>query len=1329
MKKDLFLTKFSLILIPVFFALSVSAEAFWRNPAMQNEEYSKTNNLLSAESIFQNSFSWNSLSGNFNLNAPDSVDGILFAGESCGDPIQVLALPFTDAGNTSDYGNNYTNSDVPPLATGAITNGTGSNYYISGPEAVYAITPTADGVITINTTNADDWVGLWVFTGCPFTSTVGYHTAISGSTRSIPDLPVFANETYYIVISTWESVTPNTDYTIEITGSPDILGPLEDCEGTPDGGTASVNPESGNMGSTYTVTATGYSYGLGMSYQWQSNTDDAGWVDEGDATENYASYTATAPDILGVEVAWRLAITCTLSGETSYSETAVFTTVITYCQPSFSSSSDYIVSFVLENIQNTDSGFSPGGYGDFTSMSTVLASPSYEATLTSSSGSGNHGAAIWIDANDNGTFELSERVGFLSNIGASQTVQIPISIAGVATGEHRMRVVYQYNVAGDTIDPCVSASFGEAEDYTVIIGELDDCTGTPDPGTVSVNPESGNPGMTYIVSSTGYTYGNGLSYQWQSNLNDTGWVDEGEASEFYSNYTATAPGELNDTVDWRLVLTCNNSGESATSNVATFVVDRLHCTPEGTNAARYINDFTTTDGLENISNLNSGFSPGGYGDFYNDYQIVQVPGQEVSFNAVFEGGTFGFRIWVDWNEDGTFSADEVMYASSSYISSQNGTFQVPTNATPGEKRMRIVNHWLSATGDIDPCATGFTYGEFEDYKFVVGELEDCEGTPNGGNITITPSEGNPDSIYTVSASGYSYGNGLSYQWQSNTDGNGWVDEGEATDYYMDYTATAPGVVGINVEWRLQVTCTLSGESSFSDTATFTTTIVYCVPSFSSTSDFIQSFELEEIQNINSGFSPGGYGDFTAMSTMLTNPEHTASLTSSSGSGSHGAAIWIDFNDNGTFEDAERVGFASGIQPNQTVDITMDLADAIPGEHRMRIIYQWNVAGDIINPCVSASFGEAEDYTVIIGEPEPCEGTPEAGTVSVDPAFGNPGSTYTVKSSGYSFALDLTFQWQSNTEDAGWVNEGELLTQYAHHLATAPTQPNVSVDWRLIVTCLNSGETTTSNEATFTTVMPGCGHETPSNNLEDAHGNLHLLEIANDFVVNVNQRFLVDVAEINLVIPTGVPVDAADFRFYADTGNGPGEEVVSNLAVAPTSVTVIMNTGGFTLAKYLFNLEGIVLDGNDTTETVYWMGVSIDANVSASYWEVTSTINSDNEEYIYLDGMWQTSTEVFQEPMDGVMKLQGSCETLPTNDLLAFDFAYYPNPVRDVLNITSKAGIQSVTAYNLAGQQVLNLNGDKLNSGQIDVTTLPQGVYVFRTILEGGQVETFKIVKK
>src|SRR5690554_6651884 len=39
-----------------------------------------------------------------------------------------------------------------------------------------------------------------------------------------------------------------------------------------------------------------------------------------------------------------------------------------------------------------------------------------------------------------------------------------------------------------------------------------------------------------------------------------------------------------------------------------------YCIPEGTNSGRYINNFSTTSGSENMSNMCSGFSPGGYGD-------------------------------------------------------------------------------------------------------------------------------------------------------------------------------------------------------------------------------------------------------------------------------------------------------------------------------------------------------------------------------------------------------------------------------------------------------------------------------------------------------------------------------------------------------------------------------------------------------------------------------------------------------------------------------------------------------------------------------------------
>src|SRR5699024_8139700 len=94
------------------------------------------------------------------------------------------------------------------------------------------------------------------------------------------------------------------------------------------------------------------------------------------------------------------------------------------------------------------------------------------------------------------------------------------------------------------------------------------------------------------------------------------------------------------------------------------------------------------------------------------------------------GGTAGFRVWVDWNQDGVFDAtEEVAYQSSSYTASHSGSFTVPADALEGETRMRIVSHWLSTTGDVDPCETGFTYGEFEDYKFVVSGGGGSGGEP------------------------------------------------------------------------------------------------------------------------------------------------------------------------------------------------------------------------------------------------------------------------------------------------------------------------------------------------------------------------------------------------------------------------------------------------------------------------------------------------------------------------------------------------------------------------------------------------------------------------
>lgn len=166
------------------------------------------------------------------------------------------------------------------------------------------------------------------------------------------------------------------------------------------------------------------------------------------------------------------------------------------------------------------------------------------------------------------------------------------------------------------------------------------------------------------------------------------------------------------------------------------------CAPSGTNETRFINDFGTTGGIENIENNNSGFAFEGYGD-YSDNQIVsQQVGSSINFEANIEGEESGFRIWVDWNMDGVFDpVEEITYESSNYASLHTGFITVPDNAQIGNTRMRIVSNTMSTTGDVDPCETAFEFGEFEDYSFNVERLVGV-GDMNAKNLILFPNPSN-----------------------------------------------------------------------------------------------------------------------------------------------------------------------------------------------------------------------------------------------------------------------------------------------------------------------------------------------------------------------------------------------------------------------------------------------------------------------------------------------------------------------------------------------------------------------------------------------------------
>src|SRR5699024_7974054 len=150
---------------------------------------------------------------------------------------------------------------------------------------------------------------------------------------------------------------------------------------------------------------------------------------------------------------------------------------------------------------------------------------------------------------------------------------------------------------------------------------LDDCEGTPTAGTVE--PEmSVCSGIAFTLSSEGATApANGLDRIWQSSpAGEDDWTDiEGSnSSNDLFEEVITEP------TDFRYSINCTLSDESDISGVMEVTLkpaNECYCIPEGTNSSYYINNFSTTGGEENIENLNSGFSEGGYGDFTETHTV------------------------------------------------------------------------------------------------------------------------------------------------------------------------------------------------------------------------------------------------------------------------------------------------------------------------------------------------------------------------------------------------------------------------------------------------------------------------------------------------------------------------------------------------------------------------------------------------------------------------------------------------------------------------------------------------------------------------------------
>lgn len=286
----------------------------------------------------------------------------------------------------------------------------------------------------------------------------------------------------------------------------------------------------------------------------------------------------------------------------------------------------------------------------------------------------------------------------------------------------------------DPGDAGTATSENKLQEIRITYNFATPCTGQPSAGTIPATLAV-CPAIPFSITATGSTAAGNMANQWQSRTPaGTGvWTDLTGFN--YSNFSSAG---ISVPTDFRYISKCITSGLSDTSGITAVSINApntCYCIPSTTSSSFYINDFSTTGGLTNVNNLGSGYSPGGYGNFTAlTPGISQIRTGTVTFNATYLGSTFGTKVWVDWNQNGSFSdpGEQVFVSSGTYTANASGSFTVPITALSGNTRIRIGVNYLNATGPANPCES-FSGGEYEDYNFFV-----IPSAPNNaGLISLT----------------------------------------------------------------------------------------------------------------------------------------------------------------------------------------------------------------------------------------------------------------------------------------------------------------------------------------------------------------------------------------------------------------------------------------------------------------------------------------------------------------------------------------------------------------------------------------------------------------
>jgi len=504
---------------------------------------------------------------------------------------------------------------------------------------------------------------------------------------------------------------------------------------------------------------------------------------------------------------------------------------------------------------------------------------------------------------------------------------------------------------------------------------------------------------------------------------------------------------------------------------------------------------------------------------------------------------------------------------------------------------------------------------------------------------------------------------------------------------------------------------------------------------------------------NSTGRDGGYGDYTNLSTDIP-IGGTTQLNLTPGHSNQPYAeqwrVWIDLNRDGDFEDADELVFSSPVATTDPVNTSISIpGSASPGNTRMRVSMKWlEEDNQLQGPCSSFGFGEIEDYTIKLtgegggGGEEECfingvstaerfdcdattntytqrlnlnyTGSPEVIKIQAgnqNYSFNATGSPQLVELTGLEAtgnAVDVTVTL--NSEDGCSDNR----TFFALFIAARPCEPD-----ECEVPLLLGAEQLNGNRARIQwDAVPGArfyqfryrqaGDPDWITRTVESGTSYDIMGVGNNTTIEYQVR-----AECNTVGWS----EWTEMHIFKTTGDCATPDPYGVEIQSATSVVIHWYAvAGAQKYRIRYRVAGTSAWTGDVEVTgVTFLSLN-NLQVGEAYEYQLRTRCSDG---------WSGWSAIFMfMPTQGLAPLTG--HQLVSNDNIAVQIG--PNPSRNFINVkVPSQPMKMILISDMNGRPMKQLYVPTNNS-TIDVTHLPQGMYILDIILEQGQRVTKRFVK-